>query len=137
MRFLVLPLAVLLLGALLLIVRGGDPERPAAAPEARTTAEPVIAPSDRADRACGNRRGPGGYLFRIETIGNVRCGEAKRVLRRYYEGKDGTGAWNCRGGDRVAICDRGPASKTIRARLRCRDWRRADRAYCLDSFGPP
>lgn len=133
MRWLVLPLALLALGAASLVVRGGDGDE--TGPTAEAEPEAVRLASEP-DRTCGDRRGPGGHPTRVEVVGVLPCRAARRVLARYYAGRDTT-PWTCGGPDRVATCFVARYPDTIRARFHCRQWTEPDRADCLRLYGPP
>lgn len=94
--------------------------------------------ADPASKSCGSFRiaPPGQYpRLLVEVIeGDVPCREARRVMNAHYHNRD-TGFWGCHGPEGVAGCEK-PSGETIRARFPCREWE-ANRARCLNAFGPP
>jgi hypothetical protein len=106
--------------------------------EERPRANGATLDADPASKSCGDFRiaPPGQYpLLLVEVVeGNVPCREARRVMKAHYRSRD-TGPWGCHGPEGSAGCEK-PSGETIRARFACRDWE-ANRARCLNTFGPP
>ncbi len=94
--------------------------------------------AEPASKSCGDFRiaPPGQYpLLLVEVVeGNVPCREARRTMKAHYHSRD-TGSWGCHGPEGFAGCEK-RSGETIRARFACRDWE-ANRARCLNTFGPP
>jgi hypothetical protein len=94
--------------------------------------------TEAASKSCGDFRiaPPGRYpLLLVEVVeGNVPCRDARRAMKAHYHSRD-TGSWGCHGPEGFAGCEK-PSGETIRARFACRDWE-ANRARCLNTFGPP
>jgi hypothetical protein len=94
--------------------------------------------AEAASKSCGDFRiaPPGQYpLLLVEVVeGKVPCREARRAMKAHYYSRD-TGSWGCHGPEGFAGCEK-PSGETIRARFACGDWE-ANRARCLNTFGPP
>jgi hypothetical protein len=106
--------------------------------EESTPANGAMLDSEPASKSCGGFRiaPPGRYpLLLVEVVeGKVPCREARRAMKAHYYSRD-TAPWGCHGPEGFAGCEK-PSGETIRARFACRDWE-ANRARCLNTFGPP
>jgi hypothetical protein len=147
MRWLLLPLALLALGALGLAFRGGgdgDAATATSEAETKTAVEPGVGPGlersvgPGALKSCGGLRVYKGYhRIKVEVVeGDVPCRVARRVIMGAYDAR-GARFWTCHGPEGLFECRRSgrPSGQRIRARFYCRDWGQ-EQARCREMFGP-